>query len=58
VPHAGAWRERLNTDAAAYGGSNLGNGGSVVTDPVPSHGYDHSLALTLPPLAAIWLQPA
>ena len=29
VPRPGDWRELLNTDAAVYGGSNMGNGGSV-----------------------------
>ena len=27
VPFAGTWREVLNTDAAIYGGSNVGNAG-------------------------------
>jgi 1,4-alpha-glucan branching enzyme len=57
VPRAGRWRELLNSDAAAYGGSNLGNGGGVNTEPVPSHGHPQSLSLTLPPLAAIFMQP-
>jgi 1,4-alpha-glucan branching enzyme len=56
VPSAGRWIERLNTDAAAYGGSNTGNGGGVVTDAVPGHGFDQSLSLTVPPLATIYLQ--
>ncbi len=29
VPQPGYYRERLNTDAALYGGSNVGNGGGV-----------------------------
>ena len=29
VPFAGVWREVLNTDAAIYGGSNVGNAGAV-----------------------------
>jgi 1,4-alpha-glucan branching enzyme len=57
VPIAGAWREVVNTDAADYGGSNTGNGGTVWTEPVPSHGYEVSLLLTLPPLATLLLQP-
>jgi 1,4-alpha-glucan branching enzyme len=57
VPRAGRWVERLNTDAATYGGSNLGNGGALMTEAVPSHGYDQSLLLTVPPLATVWLQP-
>ena len=30
-PFAGRWREVLNTDAAIYGGSNIGNAGAVST---------------------------
>ena len=55
VPGGGAWREAVNTDAATYGGANLGNGGSVQAEAVPCHGLDHSLALTLPPLATLIL---
>jgi 1,4-alpha-glucan branching enzyme len=45
----------LNTDSAHYGGSNLGNGGAVAAEPIPMHGHPWSLALTLPPLAVLWL---
>ena len=57
VPHGGRWRERLNTDAGIYGGSNTGNGGGISAEPHPIHGFAHSLSLTLPPLATVWLQP-
>jgi 1,4-alpha-glucan branching enzyme len=53
VPRPGLWRERLNTDAGEYGGSNVGNGGAVQSDPHPMHGHDHSLRLRLPPLGAL-----
>jgi 1,4-alpha-glucan branching enzyme len=55
VPGPGRWTERLNTDSAFYGGSNLGNGGGVLAEPVPSHGHAWSVSLTLPPLAALML---
>jgi 1,4-alpha-glucan branching enzyme len=55
VPQGGAWREVLNSDAGIYGGSNVGNGGSVLADDVPSHDLPASLLLTLPPLATIIL---
>ena len=58
VPRAGRWVERLNTDAAIYGGSNVGNAGLVATEPVAWHGRPESLSLTLPPLATIVLQHA
>lgn len=56
VPEAGRWREVLNTDAASYGGSNLGNQGEVHAEPVSSHGLPQSLALTLPPLSTLFFQ--
>jgi 1,4-alpha-glucan branching enzyme len=55
VPRAGSYREVLNTDAAIYGGANIGNYGSVVSEPVPSHGEAQSIVLTVPPLAALIL---
>ena len=57
VPRSGFWREVLNTDAAEYGGSGAGNLGGVNSMPVPYHGRPYSLNLTLPPLAAVFLQP-
>jgi 1,4-alpha-glucan branching enzyme len=56
VPHAGRWREMLNSDAQLYGGSGHGNLGGVVTAPVPSHGHYQSVSLTLPPLAILFLK--
>ena len=57
VPKAGHWRELLNTDAATYGGSNMGNYGGVDTTAQQMHGEAQSLVLTLPPLATIFLSP-
>ena len=57
VPHGGRWHERLNTDAACYGGSGAGNGGAAVALAEGWHGRPASLSLTLPPLAALVLQP-
>jgi 1,4-alpha-glucan branching enzyme len=57
VPQPGTWRERLNTDAEIYGGSGQGNMGGVESSPVSMHGHYQSLTLTLPPLAALYLQP-
>ena len=51
VPHPGFWREVLNSDAEVYGGSGQGNLGGTDTDPLPLHGRDHSISITLPPLA-------
>jgi 1,4-alpha-glucan branching enzyme len=57
APLAGRWLEVLNTDAPIYGGSGQGNLGGVDASPVGRHGHLHSLTLTLPPLAAIFLKP-
>ncbi|MCB1495069.1 MAG: 1,4-alpha-glucan branching protein GlgB [Bauldia sp.] len=56
VPRDGRWVERLNTDAAAYGGSNVGNGGAVVAESTPWQGRPASLSVTLPPLATVVLE--
>jgi 1,4-alpha-glucan branching enzyme len=57
VPSAGWWREVLNTDAAPYGGTGIGNGGHARADAIPAHGHPASIPLTLPPLATITLIP-
>jgi 1,4-alpha-glucan branching enzyme len=56
VPHSGYYREILNTDAAIYGGSNLGNAGGQHASDQAAQGRPHSLVLTLPPLAALFLK--
>jgi 1,4-alpha-glucan branching enzyme len=55
VPRAGEWREVLNSDSTAYGGSGMGNLGAVMTEEVSAHEHPQSLVLTLPPLAALYL---
>jgi 1,4-alpha-glucan branching enzyme len=52
----GAWREIFNSDSAGFGGSNIGNGGLIGSASHASHGREHSIALTLPPLATIILR--
>jgi len=47
--------EIVNTDAHEYGGSGLGNQGRIDAESVWSHGHPQSAALTLPPLATLWL---
>jgi 1,4-alpha-glucan branching enzyme len=55
VPRGGFYREALNTDAAAYGGSNMGNLGGVHTEEAEAHGHGCALCLTLPPLSTLIL---
>ncbi len=57
VPQPGDYRERLNTDSAHYGGSNAGTPlGAATAEPIPWHGQRHSIVLTLPPLATVFLE--
>jgi 1,4-alpha-glucan branching enzyme len=57
LPRAGGWREVLNTDAGIYGGTNVGNLGEITAEANALHGREFSAAITLPPLAAVWLVP-
>jgi 1,4-alpha-glucan branching enzyme len=57
LPRAGRWREILNTDAAIYGGSGVGNLGGVEAVPEPWHGRPASATITVPPLGVLWLTP-
>ncbi len=56
APEGGFWREVLNSDEAAYGGSGVVNKGLIKADPIPMEGYNHSMAVTLPPLAALFIR--
>ena len=53
LPHAGRWREIVNTDAAEYGGSGRGNGGAV---EATQEGNGAVATLLLPPLATLLLE--
>jgi 1,4-alpha-glucan branching enzyme len=54
LPSAGNWREIFNSDSATYGGSNIGNAGTVTAKPVKNGA---ELILTLPPLAGLMFVP-
>jgi len=56
LPFAGQWDELLNTDALEYGGSGVGNYGSVTAVDEPWAGRPASAEVTLPPLAGLWLK--
>ena len=54
VPQAGVYVERINTDSAHYGGSNVGAPfGEITAEAIGWHGKSHSLQLDLPPLATV-----
>jgi 1,4-alpha-glucan branching enzyme len=56
LPAAGEWREIVNTDAAGYTGSGVGNLGSVTAVEGGASGQPAHATLVLPPLATIWLR--
>ena len=56
VPDPGWYAELVNSDASVYGGSNVGNGGGIASEPVPAHGFDQSIRVTIPPLACLYLK--
>jgi 1,4-alpha-glucan branching enzyme len=56
VPHAGFWKEVINSDAREYGGSGMGNLGGVMADQWGSHGQPASLKVVLPPLGIVYFK--
>jgi 1,4-alpha-glucan branching enzyme len=55
LPKGARFTEVVNTDAEPYGGTNVGNMGSVLAEPKPWHGLEQSAVVNLPPLGALWL---
>ncbi|MBR4917140.1 MAG: 1,4-alpha-glucan branching protein GlgB [Fibrobacter sp.] len=56
APARGAWKEIFNTDAAMFGGSNVGNFGEVWTQDIPWQNRQWSLNIQLPPLGAVYFR--
>jgi 1,4-alpha-glucan branching enzyme len=53
LPHAGTWREIMNTDAGFYGGTGAGNFGRVFA---AENGGGIAAEVTLPPLATLYFE--
>ncbi|MCF8208727.1 MAG: 1,4-alpha-glucan branching protein GlgB [Rhodoferax sp.] len=57
IPHAGNYRECLNTDSSHYGGSNIGTPlGRARAEPKPWHGKPYSIVLNLGPLSTVMIE--
>ena len=56
LPFAGCWREALNSDAACYGGSGLGNLGAVHARAEAFAGFPARADMFLPPLATLFFE--
>jgi 1,4-alpha-glucan branching enzyme len=57
VPESCYYAEVLNSDSEVYWGSNVGNRGGLLSDPIPWQGQPCSLNLTLPPLSLSMFKP-
>jgi 1,4-alpha-glucan branching enzyme len=55
MPEAGTWHELLNSDAAYYGGSGVGNLGAVQASTHGVGGWPASALVTVPPLGTVIL---
>lgn len=56
APVAGSYVELVNSDAVRFGGGGVVNAGVIESEAAVAHGKEHSLSLTLPPLATIMLR--
>ncbi|HEX2258455.1 MAG TPA: 1,4-alpha-glucan branching protein GlgB [Actinomycetota bacterium] len=56
VPRGGPWRVVLNSDGRQYGGTGFGAVGDIQAMPDTANGRVHSIKLTLPPLACLFLK--
>jgi 1,4-alpha-glucan branching enzyme len=56
VPDARSYTEIFTSDAEEYGGTGVSNG-TVKCEKVPSHNFDKSISITVPPLSAAWFKP-
>lgn len=57
VPSGGTWAEVLNSDAAHYGGSDVGNLGERNAEEGGWNGQPNHLQINLPPLSTVWFSP-
>jgi 1,4-alpha-glucan branching enzyme len=58
LPVAGRWRVLLSTDDAGYGGTGEALEGEPLAEAVPWQRQPASALIDLPPLGALYLQPA
>ncbi len=56
VPQPGYYKEILNTDSEMYWGSNVGNMGGASSMDYAWQGFNYSVEISVPPLAAVYLR--
>jgi 1,4-alpha-glucan branching enzyme len=57
LPRPGRWLEVVNSDAAVFGGSNVGNMGGVMSEDMDCHNQSYSAEFTLPPMSILVFKP-
>jgi len=56
LPHAGRYKQLINTDHESYYGGGFGVVKSIKSEDRPSHGLEYSAFITMPPLATMWFE--
>ena len=56
APVSGTYKEVLNSDDEAFGGSGTVHNKSVRTHKKPLHGFEQSITITLPPMSTLYFE--
>ena len=56
IPKKGAYKIVFNSDDVDFGGEGKGNKGKLKTESINMHGFEQSISLDLPPMAAIYIK--
>ena len=56
VPVSGTYKELLNSDDAAFGGSGAVHNKAQRSKKKPMHGFEQSITLNLPPMSTLYLE--
>ena len=56
APVAGTYKEVLNSDDEAFGGSGAVHNKAVRTKKKPLHGFEQSITVTLPPMSTLYFE--
>ena len=56
APVAGTYKEVLNSDDEAFGGSGAVHNKPVRTHKKPMHGFEQSITITLPPMSTLYFE--
>jgi 1,4-alpha-glucan branching enzyme len=56
VQEEGTWKEIFNSDEERFGGSNQRNEDEIRSQEIGAHRQNHSISLTLPPMAVLYLK--